>query len=96
MDFEAMVALIDSGQLVFALPVYEDGTPILEGDVVLAFNGDEQGRIAAVLSTKEQAIANGEESTGIYLDSEGESYFFGMEWLIQHPLQLVSREAGPN
>jgi hypothetical protein len=96
MDFEAMVALIDSGQLVFAVPVYEDGAKILEGDIVVAFNGDEQGKISAVLATKDQARANGEESTGVYLDSEGESYFFGMEWLIRHPLRLVSRAPGSN
>ena len=96
MDYAAIVSLIESGQLVFATPVYEDGRAILQGDTVLAFDGAEHGKIVAVLATEEDARANGAEHTGVYLDSKGESYFLGMEWLIQHPLRLVSRASGPN
>lgn len=89
-----LVAILDSGVLRFAIPSYEDGSPMLEGDSVLAFYGEAEGVITDLLATKEQAAEWGRDSTGVMVETGGQTYSLDMEFFLQNPLLLVSRAPG--
>ena len=91
MDEATLIALLESGQLQFAIPAYADGTPILAGDSVLAFNDGEPGRVSGVAATKEEAADYDLGHTAVFVDIGEHSFCFGMEYLLQHPLTLVAR-----
>jgi hypothetical protein len=91
MDEASLIALLDSGALKFAIPAYEDGTPILAGDQVLVFHGEESGTVIDVISTETLAVACGYDYTGAAIQIGEHLFYLGMESFLQDPLVLVSR-----
>ena len=93
MDEASIIALLDSGNLQFAAPIYESGSEILAGDTVLAFHGEEKGTVVSVVSTEAEAVKKGLDSTGVFVDIGDHSFYLGVEFLLQQPLELVSRRS---
>ncbi|MFO3798103.1 MAG: hypothetical protein ACK8QZ_12650, partial [Anaerolineales bacterium] len=91
MDEATLIALLDSGTLRFAVPSYPDGTPILAGDQVLVFHGEEPGTVIDVIATECLALACGHEYTGATIQMGEHLFYLGMESFLQDPLVLVSR-----
>jgi len=69
---------------------YPDGSPILPGDRIVAFHGEEAGRVVALIETDEDVRSWGVEEPGIMLEIGQDTFFFPVEYLQLHPIQQAS------